>query len=519
MNIILYRGFRKRENSTKKPDNSVTSRTITGIMREPSSMISPIVNFKRVNFESASTAHEPSIFTYAYIPDFRRYYFIKDWIWNDGLWECHMVVDVLASYQEEIGGTTAYIERTSALQYVNGAIIDNLYPATTNLDIEQEEFTPLWYKTRAQVYANTFFVIGAVGNDPNNIGGGVNYYGLTPAQMIPLVRYLMSTTIYENLGFGTNGEPLTVLTAKALYNPIQYITSCFYFLVDYQDAYQTSVTDTIHIGPYDIGTGPGQFHQFTGHFFGHKAQWWDEQHIPLPSVHPQAPTRGKFVQYAPYTRYMLHYPPFGTIPIDPSYFEIGDDLYLQTFFDGVTGKGRLVVSAYHPPIGPLDPATITPISEHTALLGIPVQLNQISVDYLKAAVAVVDSAAGATSAVIGAGTNNPFMTGAGLTSAAHSIGNALHHLSPQLLSEGTNGSIISFNGKPKLVARYSILTDDDVADMGRPCCQQLMISVVGNSGSGNNYIKCSEVHIDFPCLDDEKPIINNYLLGGFFFEG
>ena len=105
-----------------------------------------------------------------------------------------------------------------------------------------------------------------------------------------------------------------------------------------------------------------------------------------------------------------------------------------------------------------------------------------------------------------------------LQSGIHSIGNSLISLAPQLLTQGTNGSRIGLYVKPKLIAKHVIMTDDDVADMGRPSCQKAMIAVVGNSGGDGTFIKCADVHIDFACMKDEETAILRNLYGGFFWE-
>lgn len=527
MNIKLYRSFHKRENSTAVPDDESSSTVyvnFTGNLKEPSSVINPVVKFKPADFNLSGTDLSPTIFTYAYIPFFSRYYYIKDWIWNNGLWEADLKEDVLASFAGEIGTITAYIERTSSVGYIDGSIIDTMYPATTNLDIEKTEFRPIWFKRDDSTVGDSFFILGVVGCHPTSTTG-VKYYAMSPSQLSDLMQYMMSTDIYSNMGYGGQNEPLTILTSKALYNPIQYITSCFYFPIDRRDYQENNQltpgmhnTTNVYIGPFPVGTGANEVHPYPAYSIG-TGCFYHQITISLPSVHPQAADRGKYLNYAPYTRYTLHYSPFGVIPIDPSFFEVGDKIRLTTWMDGVTGKGRLIIERVDM-FDPLDPV-YTIISEHDALIGIPVQLSQVSIDYLRSAIATVDSSVSLTSALTGLASGNVAAVGGGISGALHSIGDSLSALSPQLLTQGTNGSRIGFyddENRARLVARYSVMVDDDPVDLGRPSCKKAMLSVVGNSGGSGTFIKCADAPIDFKCLDDEKPMIVQHLLNGIFWE-
>ena len=126
--VRLY-DLAKRENSTKRPTGDGTA--LSCILRRGSSAMTPTMEF------DFGPDGNPLNYNYMYIPSFNRYYFIEDWVYIPGMWEAHLVLDVLASHKTEIGATSAYIER-SASAY-NGDIIDGLYPATTDYDIRHFE--------------------------------------------------------------------------------------------------------------------------------------------------------------------------------------------------------------------------------------------------------------------------------------------------------------------------------------------------------------------------------------------
>ena len=522
MDIYFYSNFAKRENSTKLPPIGSSDMILTGYLKEPCSIVAPVFKIKR-QYDSQHE-HEGAVFpyTYAWINHFGRYYFVKDWVWADGLWEVHMIVDVLASFKVQIGMMRAYISRTSATTYQNQSIVDTMYPSRVGNIIKTIPFRPAW-KDSGLTFADTFFIVGIVGK---NASTGVNYYMMSPNQMSQFASYLMSTDIYQDMGFGSNGEPVTVLTAKALYNPLQYVTSCFYFPIN--RSYVSYVTGPVNIkiGPFGVGTNPGELQALTGYTVagmgGVGADWKQTIIISLPFLdqnkdHPQAITRGKYLRYPPYSRYLLVFPPFGNIPIDPNNFQSTDEIQMDIYFDGVTGKGRLVVSRRFYDTSSSSYLTNV-ISEHSGALGIPIQMNQVSVDYLNSAIATVDAGTSMLSGIWNSFFGDAGSLFKGVSGAAHGIGNALEAQSPQLLTSGTNGSMIGMYGDTYLECKYSLIVDGDDEDLGRPACVKEYIADVGNADNGGNFIKCAEAHIEFSCLNEERPMILKHLYDGFFFE-
>ena len=75
MQIDFYINFTKRQNSTKRPVEGgiVTKHTLTGYLKEPCSVMKPVINIQNVPIQNA-----PCVMTYAYIPSFYRYYFVKE---------------------------------------------------------------------------------------------------------------------------------------------------------------------------------------------------------------------------------------------------------------------------------------------------------------------------------------------------------------------------------------------------------------------------------------------------------
>ena len=84
-----------------------------GTLKDGCSVLSPSV---------VLTGENLSGFNYAYIPQFSRYYFIKEITSvKSGLWEISMRVDVLETYKDSIKANTAIIKRQEKIwdMYIN----------------------------------------------------------------------------------------------------------------------------------------------------------------------------------------------------------------------------------------------------------------------------------------------------------------------------------------------------------------------------------------------------------------
>lgn len=100
MQIKLYKNL-SEVNTIGKTLTGESDRS--GTLKEGCSVLSPSV---------VLTGENLSGFNYAYIPQFSRYYFIKEITSvKSGLWEISMRVDVLESYKDSIKENTAILKR------------------------------------------------------------------------------------------------------------------------------------------------------------------------------------------------------------------------------------------------------------------------------------------------------------------------------------------------------------------------------------------------------------------------
>lgn len=498
MHIDFYTTFSKRKNSTLQPSGTAAL-TLSGYMREPCSILSPVINIERLSADAC-----PEAYTYAMIPVFQRYYFVKDWTWNNGVWQVSMEVDVLASWRTYIGNMTEYVLRTDSTSDFNGAITDTMYPATTNFNISQVGFTNPFITN----ISNGSYIVGIIsGDNQSGTVGAITYYALTSAQFGSLKNILFADdnlTVMGLLDSSTTpptwlAEDMSQEIFKTMYNPFQYIASCTWFPIGASDITGTAVT-SIKIGWWTYTLNGKLLTQNVGSFFDGVTQ------VP---VHPQAATRGKYLNYAPYTKITMH-GKFGSLPIDTSFLEIGSYLVNNYLVDYVSGQCCFQTFVSDSSAG----TNRKLVAKTEFLIGVPIQLAQIGRDYLGIAVNAIDTI---KSAGIGAAAG--FITGGvpgaiagGLVSGAHGIYDTIDSSMPQLQTSGSNGSFICAELSTTMTVINFVVTDENISHKGRPLCESRLISNL------SGFIQCAEGDVNIPCFLEEKDRIGNYLVSGFYWE-
>lgn len=122
MQVILFRN-NSENNKIGKSLTQLTS--VDGTLRERTSILNPTIELNDNNVINAN---------YAYIPDFKRFYFITDIeSVKRELWGVSMKVDVLETYKQQIYNNGGVIERQENIY--------NLYLKDDNLKFTSDTFT------------------------------------------------------------------------------------------------------------------------------------------------------------------------------------------------------------------------------------------------------------------------------------------------------------------------------------------------------------------------------------------
>ena len=126
----------------KSPANMINKqvnvkKVLQGNLREGSSVVDPIILFE--------LDENPTLFNYAYIPQFNRSYFITDWvIERTGLWRATMHCDVLTSFWDKGLSLSTCVVGRNEYQRQDDLVDDQMYFTADSLyGVYQFPATPL----------------------------------------------------------------------------------------------------------------------------------------------------------------------------------------------------------------------------------------------------------------------------------------------------------------------------------------------------------------------------------------
>lgn len=462
--------FSKRLNSTKQPTGG-TSFLID--LKAGSSIISPNIKL------DIGQNGNPSGYNYCYIAEFNRYYWVSNWQWENRLWTAECRVDSLASQKTGIGSYRAYVTRAASQH--DGDIIDTYYPAKAEITEIKQDATvdPGFIRPDITHTINDgTFVVGVQGKNAAQNGGAVTYYAVKPAAISAITDYLLDPQNYNIMDIEED-------LLKCIFNPMQFIVSCLWFPFS-----MVLGSDNIEVGWWDINmpTGMQVCKVLSDPVYTRNVTY------PIPK-HPQAATRGNYLNMQPYSQYMINAGPWGAIPIDNRQLLDETSLSCVMNIDLMTGTGRLSIVGKN---------SLVYIEDHVAQIGVPVQLGQNMLNQ-GALFNGISSGVGA----IGSAVN--LHPGGMFTSGLAAIYDAAALTQAQPVSVSSNGSM-AFNTLFNIVGRFLTIVDEDIASRGRPLCKPVLI----NSLSG--FILCEDADPALPVTDSELREIITYMNNGFYYE-
>lgn len=458
--------FSKRDNSTARPTGTGTE--MSCVLKSGSGIMRPVLAF------DIGLSSDPSSYNYAYISAFDRYYFIEEWYFDRALWTATLKVDVLATYKTEIGGSSLYVMRAAGAH--NGNIIDTLYPAKTGSSFSSDTKTNPWNTTG-------IFVVGIVTADA--AFGSLNYYAMSAGQLATLCANLTDPSLIDP---ANNFDPMELSEGLqlSLVDPIQYVKSCVMLPVAAADITNLGTSGSITVYRFSsMGTGQKVY----------PTSRINKSYSFTIQQHPDAATRGNYLNSKPFTNITLTIPPFGCIDIDSSVTCNASTLTVDVEVDPITGKGILEISCNNIILNRLE-----------AQIGVPISLSSVTRDYIGAATSAIGAIGGAIGGAMSAGIGGAFL------GAASGIGNAIESLMPRANTIGTTGTFAANHGSFRLDFQFFRPVDDDNTHNGRPLCEVRQI----NNLSGYMLIQDGDVATNGTSAEDAA--IRNYLEGGFYYE-
>ena len=470
INIYLF-NYSKKDNSTARPATSAGTKYKCAV-KTGSSIISPVVEI--------SVETLPS-YNYAYIGNFSRWYFVTNITYERGLWVLSLACDVLASYKDEIGATSAYVTRSSYSW--DGDLIDRMYPAkagytSSNIVLNANEIVS---------WSTGTFAVNVV--NAESVSGYTTY--LFTASNFSTFLGRLSTDLTDSSV--SVWDSVTESIKITSYDPLRYIGSVIWF----PEGNPTGITKTtMKLGNYEV-TGIScvqpSFYD-TGRSYI----------IDIPK-HPQASARGNFVNLAPYSEYTLELGPFGNIKLDTTGLCGKTKMHVVINADYVTGNGRAVITAGTTVLPNM--TTDVMLANVVCQYGIPVKLSSMN---SVTAGSLFSMIGGITGIVGGIALGDAGAAVAGFNSAVSGIENMAKG---SFDSVGNTGSITDHQMKKILYTRFWTVANEDRPDCGRPFCQMSTMAAIPG------YIQVQKGTFNSSLATrPEQDAVNAYMEGGFYFE-
>lgn len=474
MNIYTFQNFTKKPNSTATPTGAGTLHTC--VFKDGCSIVNPVFVLDGIDL------------SVNYVQFNNRYYFVRDIVLqNKNIYELHCEIDVLATWKSEIGSSTQYVLRSS--DEYDGTIVDGFYPTKkTPTFIEQAAAAgPSW----ASDLNSGHYVVGIISGSSSQAGslqqGCVQYYHMLPADFSQFAQKIFTDANWTN--FQT--------ADRYSFNPIQYVSSVMWF--PFAPAISSSPLSSLKIGWETINI---QCDPITDPI---KTDSYNFQ----ASSHPQSATRGIYLNSAPFSEYVLKFPPFADIEIDGDLLALNASVnhyinaYMQTDF--VSGRSLLVVRMTTKVL----PTEHYIFARREVQLGVNIQLAQIAANRIGVLQDGISTAGNVVSNLIQGN-----VVGA-ITGAASGILSAYQTAMPRVSSNGSNDSLLSLLNRftdPYLYQIFHEVVDEDNTNHGRPLCQSRQISDLPG------YILCANSEVSITGTLEEKERIQQYMDGGFFYE-
>jgi len=304
MNIRLY-SFDKKKNSTAQPTGSYT--TVTAYLKDGCGIDKPILQLKS----------NPVVYNYAYIPDWDRYYFKTDQIYDKGLYDLYLASDAMATHKTSIGDYQGFIVRCSDDQFYNPKLLDNVNNPVGEIT-HKVDSTEIKQNNAAlfNTSGNCTFILTVMGEPPQGGAAGDNglarTYALTASDLTTLGLRLLNPTYWQAM-------------INQFTNPMDALISCF--AIPISSGFMSTATETMKIGDQDM---LNDAKLITGRYIDVYGDISYLNAMPLTYAN-------NYLVREPYATYCLYLPFYGTVEIDANVLLEGAKLTYELHIDVCTG--------------------------------------------------------------------------------------------------------------------------------------------------------------------------------------
>lgn len=454
--------FTKYVESTKQP-NTATWTEYDVVFKDGTDIVNPTITLA-IDYSTVSA------YNYAYM--LNRYYWItgKNML-RSGYCVLTLKTDVLATYKSAIGNSDLYILRSSALS--DGTIVDNYYQLTGDTTYHTENKQPFYGS-----YSSGFYVVNVLGTATT---GSTTLWKMTDSKFRSFLNNLFGNI--DGFTFSDIPEALNKLIQG---QPEKLISSAMWFPNG-----TTFITDNTATEVYVASWDSGVKANLITDPVATKTVSFD---VPK---HPQAASRGTYLNLAPYSIYTLTIPLFGSINLDSTALINASKINAHIEIDATTGCAWLEVYTDSAPSTVLANingqfGVVLPISGQSSGANVAGGLTST---LAATTAAVATGGAALIAGAIGAGIGTVVGAITGATSSVSSMGNAA-----------------AIGQLWKLDSTHFAVVDEDNTRNGRPLCQVKKPSVL------TGFMIASRGDVDISGTLPEEEEIKRYLESGFFYE-
>lgn len=471
--------FAKDSNSTAQP--TATGTGFTCNVLTPADITAPVIELSGTDLTG---------YNYAYIASFHRYYFVEGITYDKGLWRLSLKCDVLATYKSAIGAASLYVLRSASAS--DGTVQDNYYPPLASVTKRHQEQAvsgiPGYAKKvddadyRWYGYEGGYVVLNIAGTET---AGATSLILMTTWDFRRLIGALYTAIdgfqladVVKNVVQKFGGNPQELINS-ALWMPWPFNGDDYlqvkiggWSAEDYSDP-----DDPLTPVPINGLYIDSPVYEMTNFSF-------------TINKHPQAATRGAYLNLTPYTSYILGVPGCGVITLDSSKLINETSITIKRTIDAFTGQYTVnVVSTSGGQI----------LAHLTGQVGVPISLRGSN-----NATNVVGEILDTTSKAI---------TGDVIGTVTAGIGTVMDMAEGTPTSTGMGGGFSEILGKPIWLdtLHYAIAAEDNTHN-GRPLMDTRTISTL----SGFVMVQKGDVPISGTSAEADE--IRSLLEGGFYYE-
>lgn len=469
MQLKLWKNFSKRRNSTKRPADADAVVEIVRL-KNATSIENPVFVILGNDFE------------FNYAQAFGHYYYINDIVsLNNNMCELHCSQDLLATYKNNILGTTAFVEY-AAMGY-NTKLPDR------RVAVQSSEYVSESSLTIGQFSEVGTYVL-SVATDSPAAGGFVTTYLLDSSTMIQLAGYLLRD-IFDTPTAQQTWEYIQKTFAKAY----DSIISCIWIPVDLATASAKATLAPLKIGKDEI--------EISGVVVtAYKVN--DKTPIDISNVFVTIPyAYDDFRRAEPFTKLSLYLPYYGIVQLNPIDFPESVNVILH--IDILTGD----ITAEIKNNALANSAVITTINYN---IGINCPISQTSSNTSGGVTSIAGGIGGAIGAIASSGATAVLSTIGAVVATANGVVD-LTRVSTSVKGNIQGNSMYSMKDIKLIVKSIDTTDPEDLLTIaGRPVMTTR--SLANHSG----YIKTVQASVNISGLGNDKEALNSMLDAGIYIE-